>query len=407
MLEFPLFPDQASSIAGDVDAIYFALVALSLVFTAGVVIMIVFFAVKYRSGAQVDRSNPSTGNIPIEVTWMVIPAFLGVGMFAWAAVSYFDMKKPPPGNAMQMYVIGKQWMWKVQHPSGTREINTLHVPRGAVVKLQMTSQDVIHSFFVPAFRVKQDVLPGRYTDMWFKATKTGKYRIFCAEYCGTEHSYMKGWVHVMEPAKYEKWLRTGATGGSNTTPGTGRLERAPSTAPDAYQGDRSTEQRGAGETAPSPGTPGPGDQAIPEEGTLPPTGREDAMAAAGRQLFQELRCNACHRVDSTALYPAQGPVLQDVYGHPVELQNNRTIIADDEYIRESIVYPQAKLVAGYPPLMPTFKGQISETELLQLVAFIKSLSTDTTAAAPSASPADTARALPAPADTVGSEGGVQ
>jgi cytochrome c oxidase subunit 2 len=385
MWDFPLFPDQASSIAADIDLIYFVLIALSLLFTAGVVVAILYFAIRYRSGARADRSNPSTGNVLLETTWMVIPTFLGIGVFAWAAVGYFNIKKPPEGRSMKVYAIGKQWMWKFKHPNGPREINTLHVPKGATVRMQMTSQDVIHSFYVPAFRVKQDVLPGRYTNTWFKATKTGKYRLFCAEYCGTEHSYMGGWVRVMEPAEYERWLRTGGTGGANTEPGTGRFGRAPS------------------ERDQSPSSSGPWGSTAPESAD-PSRAQDDEMAAAGQALFQELRCNSCHRVDSSALYPAQGPVLQDVHGYPAELQNNRTIIADDEYIRESIVYPQSKLVAGYPPIMPTYKGQVSETELLQLVAYIRSLSSADSARArsPQVMTSDTTRrTLPAPADTAG------
>ena len=358
MWDFPIFPERASTIAGEVDTIYFVLTGMSTVIAFGVIAAIIYFAVKYRSGAQVDRSNPVNGSIAIETTWIVMPLLLSIGMFTWAAVSYFDIKSPPPGEPIEIYVTGKQWMWKFQHPNGTREINTLHVPRGRLVKMTMTSQDVIHSFYVPAFRVKQDVLPGRYTSVWFKATKEGTYHLFCAEYCGTEHSYMGDQVHVMEPAEYEEWLRTGATGGANTVPGTGRVERAPS-----------------GETS-EPYAAGPQERSLPETGD--PARREagarpPAIVEDGRALFEELRCSNCHRVDSAALYPAQGPVLQGVYGGEVELQNNRTIIADAEYLRESILYPQAKIVAGYPPVMPTFKGQISEEELMQLVMYLRSL----------------------------------
>jgi cytochrome c oxidase subunit 2 len=358
MWDFPLFPDRASTIAGDVDLLFFALIALSMVFIVAIVFFLLYFSIKYRSGSHADRSNPINESIFIETTWMVIPAVLGVGMFGWAATTFFEMQRTPPGEVMEVYAVAKQWMWKFQHPGGAREINTLHVPVGRPVKMVLTSQDVIHSFFVPAFRVKQDVLPGRYTETWFEATKPGTYHLFCTEYCGTEHSQMGGEVHVMEPAAYAEWLETGATGGSNTQPGTGRYERTPTGGlsdrddpldPDAW--GRSGAERGA---------------------ALPP----QAMAAAGQQLFQELRCNSCHRVDSTALYPATGPVLEGLSGHPAELQNNRTIIADVQYIRESILYPQQKLVAGYPPVMPTYKGQIREEELMQLVAYIQSLEGD-------------------------------
>jgi cytochrome c oxidase subunit 2 len=356
MWDFPLFPDRASTIAGEVDLLFFALIGLSLVFIVAIVACIFYFAVKYRRGSHADRSNPVNESLFVETTWMIIPTVLGVGMFGWAATSYFDMQRQPSGEAMEIYATGKQWMWKFQHPGGAREINTLHVPAGRPIEVTLTSQDVIHSFFVPAFRIKQDALPGRYTKTWFEATKPGTYHLLCAEYCGTEHSQMGGKVHVMEPAAYAQWLETGATGGSNTEPGTGRRERTPT--------------GGLDDPSEEPMDP----DARRRNEQEPPAPPPQAMAEAGRQLFEKLRCNSCHRVDSTALYPATGPVLEGLYGHPAELQNNRTIIADAQYIRTSILYPQQKLVAGYPPVMPTYKGQINEDELMQLVAYIKSLS---------------------------------
>lgn len=356
MWDFPIFPDRASTIAGEVDLLFFALIGLSLVFVVAVVFCILFFAVKYRRGSHADRSNPVNESLFIETTWMVIPTVLGVGMFGWAATAYFDMQRAPEGDAMEIYATGKQWMWKFQHPSGAREINTLHVPAGRPIKVTLTSQDVIHSFYVPAFRIKQDALPGRYTQTWFEATKPGTYHLLCAEYCGTEHSQMGGEVHVMKPAAYAQWLETGHTGGSNTEPGTGRHERTPT--------------GGLDDPADEPLDPKAWGR---DEETSAPAPPPQGMAEAGRQLFQELRCNSCHRVDSTALYPATGPVLEGLYNHPAELQNNRTVIADAQYLRASILYPQQKLVAGYPPVMPTYKGQISEDELMQLVAYIKSL----------------------------------
>ena len=356
MWDFPLFPDRASTIAGEVDLLFFALIGLSLVFIVAIVACIFYFAVKYRRGSHADRSNPVNESLFVETTWMIIPTVLGVGMFGWAATSYFDMQRQPSGEAMEIYATGKQWMWKFQHSGGAREINTLHVPAGRPIEVTLTSQDVIHSFYVPAFRIKQDALPGRYTKTWFEATKPGTYHLLCAEYCGTEHSQMGGKVHVMEPAAYAQWLETGATGGSNTEPGTGRRERTPT--------------GGLDDPSEEPMDP----DARRRNEQEPPAPPPQAMAEAGRQLFEKLRCNSCHRLDSTALYPATGPVLEGLYGHPAELQNNRTIIADAQYIRTSILYPQQKLVAGYPPVMPTYKGQINEDELMQLVAYIKSLS---------------------------------
>lgn len=357
MWDFELLPEQASTIAHRVDILYFVLIGLSGIIALGVMGALLYFAVKYRHRAPADRSDPVSTNTPLEVTWMAIPLVLSVGMFTWAASTYFDIKQMPRSDALEIYVVGKQWMWKFQHPNGAREINALHVPVGRPVKLTMTSQDVIHSFFVPAFRVKQDVLPGRYVNTWFEATQTGKYHLFCTEYCGTSHSEMEGYVHVMKRADYQKWLEEGASGGSQTEPGTGRVERVP--------------------TGPQEPPPAGGMEAAPQQ-RAPPT---VDMAAAGRTLFEEMQCNACHRVDSTALQPSTGPVLEGLYGNTVTLQNGRELVADVQYLRESILYPQNKLVRGYPPIMPTFQGQISEDELLQLIAYLKSLSGEDEASA--------------------------
>jgi cytochrome c oxidase subunit 2 len=229
-------------------------------------------------------------------------------MFAWGASLYFHLSYPP-ANALNLYVVGKQWMWKIQHPEGRREINELHVPVGQPIKLTMTSEDVIHSFFVPAFRTKMDVVPGRYTTLWFEATKAGEYHLFCAEYCGTSHSLMIGRVVVMEPVQYQEWL----SGGSSQEP----------------------------------------------------------LTVAGERLFQQLGCDTCHRADSRA----RGPVLEGLFGKSVQLQGGQTVIADEAYIRESILNPNAKLVTGYQPLMPTFQGLVSEEGILQILAYIKSLRT--------------------------------
>src|SRR4028119_1934756 len=201
MWNFPLAPEQASTMAGRLDLFYWALVAMSLMFIIPIAGAIVYFAIKYRAGANVDRTNPLETDLRLEMTWIVVPLALSIGVFVWSSLLYMDLIRPPD-NALQINVIGRQWMWKAQHPAGPAEINMLHVPVGQPIKLVMTSQDVIHSFFVPAFRIKQDVLPGRYTETWFEATKVGTYHLFCTEYCGTEHSRMIGSVVVMEPAAY-------------------------------------------------------------------------------------------------------------------------------------------------------------------------------------------------------------
>lgn len=214
---FPLF-DQASTRAGEVDLLFTVFTALVVFFTVLVSVVLVYFAVKYTRGSKADRSNPLDGSLKLEITWTVIPLFLAIGAFAWAAYVYFQIAHPPT-DAMDVTVVGRQWMWKIQHPTGQREINELHVPVGRPVRLTMTSQDVIHSFFIPAFRVKQDVVPGTYSQLWFEAAKPGTYHLFCAEYCGTEHSRMIGSIIVMEPQDYETWLQAGNTGESMVASG--------------------------------------------------------------------------------------------------------------------------------------------------------------------------------------------
>jgi cytochrome c oxidase subunit 2 len=307
-LGFPLFPEQASTMATRVDTLFFFLVAVSGFFVALIFSLIVVFAVKYRRRSENERPAPIEGNFWLEVVWSVIPLGLTMIMFVWGAIIYFDIFSPP-NDALEVSIVGRQWMWKAQHPAGQSEINELHVPLGQPVKLTMTSEDVIHDFFLPAFRVKQDVLPGRYTTLWFEATKAGEYPLYCAEYCGTQHSGMIGRVVVLEPAEFQKWLSGGATGMS--------------------------------------------------------------MADLGAGLFQRFGCQTCHRAGGTT----QGPSLTGVFGKTVKLESGATVIVDEDYIRESIIDPRAKIVAGYQPIMPTFKGLISEEGLLQLIAYIKSLST--------------------------------
>lgn len=252
------------------------------------------------------------------MTWSVIPFFVFMAIFAWGAVVYFK-SRTPPRDSTEVYVVAKQWMWKLEHAEGQREINELHVPVGRDVKLIMTSQDVIHSFFVPAFRMKQDVVPGRYTVAWFRATKPGTYHLFCTQYCGTQHSGMIGSIIVQEPAQYEAWMSGGSTG---------------------------------------------------------------PLSATGEKIFAELGCVTCHRTDSQG----RGPNLQGVFGKPVQLEDGRSVMADENYIRECILDPGAKRVKGFQPIMPTFQGLVSEEQVNALVAYVKSLA-QTGAAGGQASPA--------------------
>ena len=335
--ELRFFPEQASTIARQVDLVFLVLLALSAFFGIGVVLLIIFFSIKYRAQSMADRSGRNPQNRALEVLWTLIPLGIAMGMFVWGAAVYLEIQKPPPGEALEIYAVGKQWMWKFQHKTGAREINELHVPANTPIKLTMISQDVIHSFYVPAFRTKQDLLPGRVTQAWFEAVKPGEFQLFCAEYCGTQHSRMEGKVYVMEPSAFEEWLRLGATPGAETG--------APADTAGAAFGDA---------------------------GLMPLEG--ETMGGAGAALFESLRCNACHRTDSTASEPVVAPVLEGVYGSLVALQSGREITADEQYIIESILDPKAKIVQGYPPVMPTYAGQVTATQLTQLVEYIKSLS---------------------------------
>ena len=302
---FPLWPDRASTAAGNVDALYIFLLIVSGLMTLLIFTAVVYFAARYRHQQGVPAEQIE-GSIPLELTWSVIPLGVFLAIFFWGAVVYFK-GRTPPRDSTEVYVVAKQWMWKLEHAEGQREINELHVPVGRDVKLIMTSQDVIHSFYVPAFRMKQDVLPGRYTVAWFRATKPGTYHLFCAEYCGTQHSGMIGSIVVQEPAQYEAWMSGGSTG---------------------------------------------------------------PLSATGEKIFAELGCVTCHRSDTQG----RGPNLQGVFGKPVLLEDGRTVTADENYVRESILDPGAKIVNGFKPVMPTFQGIVSEEQLNALVAYVKSLS---------------------------------
>jgi cytochrome c oxidase subunit 2 len=307
MLDFPLFPDQASTIASRVDALYFFLIAVSAFFSVLIFGLIFYFAVKYRSRPGIGaRQLPN--HLGLELFWTAVPFGITMVMFTWGT-SLYIRNSVPPRTALNINVVGRQWMWKVQHPEGRREINELHVPVGQPVKLTMASEDVIHSFFIPAFRVKHDVVPGRYSTMWFQATTTGEYHLFCAEYCGVQHSGMIGKVVVMEPDEFEKWLEGGT---------------------------------------------------------------EENPVETGAKLFSALNCANCHQAGAKQ----RCPHLENQFGKTVALQGGGTAIFDESYIRESIITPNAKIVAGYSPLMPTFRGQVTEEQIIDLIAYIKSLSTE-------------------------------
>jgi cytochrome c oxidase subunit II len=306
MPALPLFPVEASTMAGKVDALYFFLVAVSAFFVVLVASLVIYFGIRYRRRAHAEVGATVVPSLTLEIAWTIIPLGLGLVMFAWGAHVYFNQARPP-AETLDVYVVGKQWMWKFQHLDGQREINELHVPVGRAVRLTGTSEDVIHSFFVPAFRMKADVIPGRYTTLWFNATRTGRFHLFCAEYCGTKHSGMTGTIVVMEPNEYQAWL----AGGSG----------------------------------------------------------EGSLASQGQKAFQDLACITCHRSDAQG----RGPVLDGVFGSKVALSSGQVVVADEAYIRESILSPSAKVAAGFQPIMPTFQGLVSEEQLLGLIEYIKSL----------------------------------
>ncbi len=331
MVNFPLFPDQASTFAPKVDSLLAFLLLVTTFFSLLIALLITFFVIKYHHKSNADRRKPVDSHFVLELVWTAIPLGIVMVVFVWGAHVFYEMKTIPT-NALEIFVVGKQWMWKIQHPEGQREINTLHVPVGRPIQLTMISEDVIHDFAVPAFRMKQDVLPGRYTKQWFQATKTGEYRLFCDQYCGTSHAEMVGKIIVMTPLEYEHWLSGGVAPPAPAAPTIVPVAKTPAGAP---------------------------------EKALDAT-----MVAAGSKLFNaELNCVSCHKHDGTG----QGPSLQGLFGHKVTLEGDTTVTADEDYIRESILQPNAKKVKGYKPVMPTYQGQLEETDITQLLAYIESL----------------------------------
>ena len=301
-----LWPALASDYAGKVDVLMWAFCALIVALTAPVFVLMAWFMVKYRRGKAADRSAAPSNSVALETAWAVIPFLLILGFFVYAGWLFFQLQRPPPG-ALVIDVVAKQWMWKFQHPGGQAEIDDLHVPAGEPVRLNMTSQDVIHSLYLPALRIKQDVLPGRYTSLWFIADRVGVYRVHCTQFCGADHSLMGGALYVMAPSDYARWLQT-AQGGST-------------------------------------------------------------LAAQGADLFRSVGCSGCHQGASAV----RAPSLQGLYGRRVALADGRTVAADEQYLRDSILLPNRDVAAGYQPLMPTFAGALSEGQVQALVAYLRSL----------------------------------
>jgi cytochrome c oxidase subunit 2 len=312
MNALPFFPDRASTIGGEIDALYFTWLILSGVVALAVALLVVWFAVRYRRGSGADRSWPKSAEHEkkmrrIEITWTVIPLLLFFAMFVWSTEVYYRAVTVPR-DAQPIYVVAKQWMWHAEHTGGEREIDELHIPANRPIELVMTSQDVIHSLSIPAFRLKQDVLPGRYTTLSFTANRPGEYHLFCTQFCGTSHSRMVGRVIVMEPAAFEGWLAAHAN-------------------------------------APS-------------------------LAARGAQRFRELGCEGCHGAQAAV----HAPQLAGLFGTEVKLRDGRSVLADERFIRDALLLPNRDVPAGYEPSMPSYRGQIGEEEMLEIIEYIKSLS---------------------------------
>ena len=209
----PVFPEQASTFARDVDALYYFIVAVCTFFGLAVAVSVIYFGIRYHKSHEAEIGARIEGSLPLELMWSVIPTIIAMFMFGWGASVYYHLRKPP-AEALQIYAVGKQWMWKFQHMEGQREINELHIPAGRPIKVTISSEDVLHSLYFPSFRTKMDAIPGRYTELWFQADKPGSYHIFCTEYCGTNHSGMIGTVTVLDPAQYQAWLQGGGEGGT-------------------------------------------------------------------------------------------------------------------------------------------------------------------------------------------------
>lgn len=305
-MNFPLLPRAASATATQVDHLGWGLLCLCSLVTLIIFIIMTVFIFKYRRGKPANRTPAHLPTFKIEATWTLVSFVLFLGLFVWGANVYWNIQNPP-ADAMPINVVGKQWMWKLQHPEGNREIDELHVPVGRNVVLTLASQDVIHSFYLPEFRIKQDVVPGWYRKIWFKATKVGTYHLFCSEFCGTHHSGMIGHVVVMEPDEYQRWLIQGQPGVT--------------------------------------------------------------LAQQGETLFRELGCSGCHE-NSTIV---RAPPLQGLYGKPVPLQGGQIVTADEGYLRDSILLPAKDIAAGYTNDMPSFQGRVNEEQLLELIAYIRSI----------------------------------
>lgn len=309
-------PEAASEIASKVDGVLVAITVISFIFFILVSAALVILAVKYRRRGSIGPTPSITGNETLEIIWTVIPSVILVAIFIHGVVVFNELRTPPD-EAVEVTVIGKQWLWQFEYPDGRKTINELNVRQNTPVKMIMRADDVLHSFFIPAFRVKQDILPGRFTQLWFTPTKVGSFIIFCAEYCGSGHSQMLGRVNVMSPEAFARW-----------------------------------EGKGAG-----------GAVAGAAQSSLPSHKR-------GEKLYANRGCNACHSIDGS---DGIAPTFKGLFGRMEKLIDGSEVRADENYIIESIYEPQAKMVAGYQPVMPSFKGILSEAEVSDIIEYVKTL----------------------------------
>ncbi len=304
-------PPQATALAANTDALFYFILVLCVIFFIIVVGAMFYFAIKYRRRSPNQRTSDIKGSHTVELVWSVIPAILLIIIFAWGFKDWLALSIPP-ANALDVRVTGRKWSWAFNYPKDNITANELIVPVDQPVRLTMSSTDVLHSFFVPAFRIKRDVLPNRYTVVWFEANTTGDFEIYCTEYCGTDHSRMLSKVKVLSQTDYDKWIQTG-----------GGLDKANMSSVDL-----------------------------------------------GKLYFTQFGCNSCHSVDGTAKI---GPTLAKKYGTEHELEGGAKVLVDDNYLRESIVNPTAKIAKGFAPVMPSFQGQINDEQMNALIDYIKEI----------------------------------
>ncbi len=331
-------PEQASEHARQVDALHFFIITTTMLAAAGVFLTAIFFFVRYRRRTDHDVTPHVEPRAIHEILFVSVPLALFLLWFGIGFPQYVRLSLPPQ-DAMDVYVQGKKWMWKFAYPGGPNAIDTLRVPAGRPVRLLITSRDVIHSFFVPALRIKMDALPGRYTQTWFNADKPGRYEIFCAEYCGLSHSAMRGELVVMPAADFDAWISAQRSGLAS-----------------------------AQDAAPVSGEPRRPSSSVVEE---------------GRRVAAEQGCLKCHSVDGTRHI---GPTFTDLYQRDERLATGRTVRADEGYLTKSMMDPSADIVKGFQNVMPTYQGKLSPPEVAAVVEYIKSLKTPAVGPGPSEGP---------------------